>query len=121
MRDFYTLAADDDFEGAWALAGPDLRAQFGTFDRFVGTFDTLESIEFPTLTVAVQRGDSATVRIQSVATHTDEVERCSGTVEVSSSGGEWRVGQISIDCGEGGAGSGKGPDDGKRKKPKKAK
>jgi hypothetical protein len=117
VRDFYTLAAKDDFEGAWELAGPDAREQFGSFDRFVGTLDTLESIEFPTLEVATERGDSATVRIESVATHTDHTDRCSGTVAVASSGGEWRVGRLSVDCNTGGAGSGKGPDEGRQLPP----
>ena len=121
VRDFYTRAAGDDFEGAWELAGPEAREQFGSYDRFVGTLDTLERIEFPTLQVAAERGNSATVRLESVATHTDRVDRCSGTAEVASSGGEWRVGRLSVDCSSGGSGSGKGPDEGKPVTPKKPK
>jgi len=138
VDDFYTRAADDDFEGAWELAGPGVRQQLGGFDSFKGTLDTLEKIEFPVLQTSVESGDQATVELQSIATHTDHTDRCSGTAELAGGDGNWKIERLNVDCNSGTGGGtnppqatpGKGPAGGrpvppgqekKQKKPKKEK
>ena len=98
VEDFYTRAADDDFDGAWELAGPGVREQLGGFERFKGTLDTLQSIEFPELAVESQTGSAATVRLRSIARHTSYTDRCTGTARTSSSGGRWLVERLNVDC-----------------------
>jgi hypothetical protein len=98
VQDFYTLAADDKFEKSWALAGPGLRQQLGGYDGFVGTLKTLQKIEFPKLQTKDQSGSSATVSFQSVATHTDHVDRCTGTVDLTGGGSDWKIEQIHPSC-----------------------
>ena len=131
VQDFYTLAAEDKFDEAWKLAGPGVREQLGGYDSFVATLDTLETIEFPELETTLQSGDSATVQFQSVATHTDRVDRCSGTVDLTGGDGDWTIDEIHPTCNQDSARPqetpGKGPDGGrqpppeKQKKPKKEK
>jgi hypothetical protein len=138
VEDFYTRAADDDFEGAWELAGSGVRQQLGGFDNFKGTLDTLQKIEFPVLRTSVANGDQATVELQSVATHTDHTDRCSGTAELTGGDGNWKIERLDVDCNGGTGGGtnppqatpGKGPAGGrpippgqekKQKKPKKEK
>jgi hypothetical protein len=129
VSDFYTRAAEDDFDGAWELAGPGVRKQLGGFDSFKGTLDTLESIEFPVLKTTVQNGQNATVQLQSVAKHTDHTDRCSGTADVSGGDGNWKIDHLNVDCNQGTSGGsappqvtpGKGPAGGKPVKPKKEK
>ena len=129
VADFYALAANDDFEAAWQLAGPGVRKQLGGYDSFVGTLDSLERIEFPVLKTTLQSGDSATVQLQSVATHTDHTDRCSGTAQLTGGGDSWTIDRLDVDCNQGASGGGappqvtpgKGPAGGKPKKPKKAK
>jgi hypothetical protein len=115
LDDFYTLAANHDFAGAWALGTDNLHAQFnGSIDTFRGTFATLRSIQFPELRVASQSGDAATVQFSSIAVHTDRTDRCSGQAGMVRAGSQWLVDHIAVNCGSGGAP--KGPT-----KPKKAK
>jgi hypothetical protein len=73
---FYTRAADDDFEGAWALGTDNLHAQFpGGLHTFEATLSTLERIEFP----SIEATDANTVEFTSIAHHTNRTDRCSGT------------------------------------------
>ena len=128
VEDFYSLAAKDDFEGAWALAGAGVREQLGGFDSFKSTLGTLESIEFPELSTTLESGDAATVALRSVATHTDRVDECSGSADLTRSGDAWKIEKLNVDCAQQGAGSGttppqetpgKGPAGGKPAKPDK--
>jgi eukaryotic-like serine/threonine-protein kinase len=123
VKSFYTLAADDDFEGAWELAGPGVREQLGGYESFVGTLESLESIEFPVLRTQEESGDSATVQFDTVATHTDRIDRCSGTAQLTASDGKWVIDRLSVgQCDQEPLGEprpGKGPDEGRPVKPKK--
>jgi eukaryotic-like serine/threonine-protein kinase len=102
VRAFYERAAADDFAGAWRLAGPGMRAVYGgsraEFERQLGS---LERIEFPELALAGRSGSTATVRVQTVATHTDRVDRCSGTLRTVRSGGRWQVEPAGLQCTQG--------------------
>jgi hypothetical protein len=86
----------------------------------------------------VANGDQATVELQSVATHTDHTDRCSGTAELTGGDGNWKIERLNVDCNGGTGGGtnppqatpGKGPAGGrpippgqekKQKKPKKEK
>jgi serine/threonine-protein kinase len=98
VRDFYERAAAGDFEGAWKLAGPGAREQLGGYDGMVATLQGLESIEFPTLKAVAQAPDAATVEFDSVATHPDRVDRCTGTVELAAADGEWRIDHLNVNA-----------------------
>jgi serine/threonine-protein kinase len=98
VKSFYESAARGDFQGAWQLAGPGLREQLGGYDGMVGTLQSLKSIEFPTLKTTLKSQDAATVEFASVATHPDGVDHCTGTIDLSASGGEWRIEQIHPSC-----------------------
>lgn len=63
VRAFYTRAADDRFESAWALAGPGLRRQLRDFDSFRSQLDTLKAVDFGEDRVTSQDGRRATVAI----------------------------------------------------------
>jgi serine/threonine-protein kinase len=99
VRAFYERAAEDDFAGAWRLAGPRMRAVFGgsraEFERQLGS---LERIEFPELALESRSGSTAIVRLRTVATHTDRTDRCTGTVQSTRSGGRWRVEPHGLSC-----------------------
>jgi serine/threonine-protein kinase len=95
----YTRAAADDFDGAWAAAGPGFRARFGNSQAtFEGTLGTLESIAFPRLEEIRRSGDTATVAVETVARHTDRVDRCAGTFQAVRRDGAWLAGDFSVSC-----------------------
>jgi serine/threonine-protein kinase len=99
LTDFYTRAAKDDFEGAWALGTDRLHAQFsGSIATFRGTLSTLQSIRFPTLETTSQTATAASVRFSSVATHTNRTDHCRGTATLVHSGGRWRLDHIGVNC-----------------------
>ena len=99
VRAFYERAAEDDFAGAWRLAGPGMRDVYGgsraEFERQLGS---LERIEFPELALQARSGSTATVRVRTVATHTDRVDRCAGTLRTVRSGGRWLVEPAGLSC-----------------------
>jgi hypothetical protein len=100
VRAFYERAADDDLDGAWELAGPELREQFGgsrgTFD---GTFRTLESVRFSRLEETARTADRATVAVTTTARHTDRTDRCTGTLRTVRAGaGAWLVARAGVSC-----------------------
>ncbi|HKG63987.1 MAG TPA: serine/threonine-protein kinase [Solirubrobacteraceae bacterium] len=99
VRAFYERAAEDDFAGAWRLAGPRMRAVYGNseaeFERQLGS---LERIEFAELALDARSGSTATVRVRTVATHTDRVDRCTGTLQTTRSGGRWQVEPAGLSC-----------------------
>jgi serine/threonine-protein kinase len=99
LTDFYTRAANDDFQGAWALGTDNLHAQFnGSFGTFKGTFATLQSIRFPTLKTTSQTATAATVELTSIATHTNRTDRCSGQAKLVRGAGGWLVDHIGVNC-----------------------
>jgi serine/threonine protein kinase len=98
VREFYEAAAADDFDRAWELAGPGFRESFGSQAGLEGTFRTLERIRFRRLEVVDATADRATVRVSTVATHTDRVDRCSGTLLAVKVDGEWRVDPQGLKC-----------------------
>jgi hypothetical protein len=122
VRQMYERAAADDYQSAWALAGPGFRQQIGGYDAFVETLGTLQSIQFPRLATVAKSNDAATVEFQSVATHPDRVDHCTGTAQLSASGGDWLVERINPSCNQQPPAQqqpGKGPAGGKPKKEKK--
>ena len=65
LTSFYTRAANDDFEGAWALGTDNLHAQFGSLETSSARHSpTLESISFPALRVKSQSGAARDRRVQ---------------------------------------------------------
>lgn len=99
VRAFYERAADDDLDGAWALAGPGVRAQLGPRATFDGTFRTLQSIRFDRLSTVDPTPPDATVRLSTVATHTDRTDRCTGTARTrQADDGTWQVERLDVRC-----------------------
>jgi predicted Ser/Thr protein kinase len=118
LAGFYTLAANDQFDEAWAQGTDNLHAQFGgSIDTFRGTLASLESIEFPQLSVASQDGGSATVSFSSLAHHTDRTDSCSGQATLVAQGSQWLVDRVDVQCASDG---GKPAKPEKPAKPKKA-
>jgi predicted Ser/Thr protein kinase len=99
VRAFYRRAAAGDFAGAWRLAGPGMRAVFGdSREELERQLSSLQRIEFERLAVVDRADGSATVEVRSVATHTDRVDRCSGTLRTVRSGGRWLVEPAGLQC-----------------------
>ena len=99
VRAFYERAAEDDFAGAWRLAGPRMRDVYGgsraTFEQQLGS---LERIEFPELALESRSGSTAIVRVRTVATHTDRTDLCTGTLQATRSGARWLVEPHGLSC-----------------------
>jgi hypothetical protein len=93
---FYTDAANDDYESAWALGTDNLHKQLVSYDSFAKSQGTLESIEFPQLEVIDQSGESATVQFKSVARHTDHTDHCTGTISVVQGDSGWLLDQLHV-------------------------
>jgi hypothetical protein len=100
VRGFYERAARGDFDGAWALAGPAMRAAFGnSLDRFRRELSSLETIDFGRVRVVDRAGDRAMVEVQTVAHHTDRTDTCSGTLAaVRGTDGGWLVDPSGLRC-----------------------
>jgi Protein kinase domain len=99
VMDFYELAADGEFQSAWALAGEGFRSQLQGFAAFQSQFSSLESINFERAETINETPDAATVAIATSAVHTDKVDSCSGEVSLGP-GGEagWVIERIGVDC-----------------------
>jgi serine/threonine-protein kinase len=99
VRAFYTRAANGNFGGAWRLAGPGMRAVFGdSRAEFERQLSSLERIEFEELAVVERADGSATIEVSSIATHTDRVDRCTGTLRTVRSGDRWVVEPAGLQC-----------------------
>ena len=77
--------------------------RYGAFRR---TMSTLESIEFRRTATVSQAGDTAQVAVDTVARHTDRVDRCRGTLDLARGGaGGWLIDRARIACTAGGGGA----------------
>jgi serine/threonine-protein kinase len=101
VTSFYETAAAGDYDAAWALATPGFRSQLGGFQAFQQQQSTLESIEFEQAETTEESGGSAEVEISTVATHSDGVDQCEGTLSLVSDGeAGWLIGGADITCPE---------------------
>ena len=82
VKTFYSRAAADDFAGAWELAGPGFRKQLKSFERFRNAQRSLESIEFLSAEMASETNRRVTVRFETIATHTNRIDHCKGSVSL---------------------------------------
>src|SRR5215217_2460120 len=100
VRAFYRRAAAGHYAAAWRLAGPGMRGAFGdSFDRFRTELSSLRRIQFRRVAVTESDDASVTVEIQSIATHADRVDRCSGTLRtVRGESGRWVVEPAGVHC-----------------------
>jgi serine/threonine-protein kinase len=114
LTGFYTRAAAQDFQGAWALGTGNLHSQFGSIGTFRATLATLRSISFPRMSVTSETGGAATVSFSSIAQHTDHVDDCTGQAALARQGSQWLVDHIGVTCTT--TGGGRAPK--KVKKPK---
>jgi serine/threonine protein kinase len=99
VRAFYERAAAGDFAGAYELAGPQMRAALGDsqagLERNLGS---LRSIEFREVEVVSQDASGATVRISTVARHTNRTDACAGTLRALRTPDGWRVDPAGVQC-----------------------
>ncbi|MDQ6836155.1 MAG: hypothetical protein M3016_08205, partial [Actinomycetota bacterium] len=99
VESFYQQAAAHRYPQAWALAGPGLRAQLGGYRSFQSQFAAARSITFHSAHVVSSSGHTATVAVSTTSVRTGGTQRCSGTVDLSSSASrQWRLEQIHITC-----------------------
>jgi serine/threonine-protein kinase len=93
---FYNDSANDDYQAAWALGTDSLHRELISYDSFVASQRSLQSIEFPKLEVADQSGSSATVAFSSIAHHTDRTDHRCGTIDLVKGTDGWLVDQLHI-------------------------
>ena len=100
VRAFYRRAAAGEYRAAWRLAGPGMRTAFGnSFERFRSDLSSLRRIEFERVAISERDDASVTVEIESIATHDDHVDRCSGTLRtVQGDAGSWVVEPAGVRC-----------------------
>jgi serine/threonine-protein kinase len=99
VQAFYERAAAHRYEDAWALAAPGLRSQLRGFEAFRSQFSSVRSIAFSRAETVRRDGEAATVAIATTATHTDHVDRCTGTVTTASGpDGGWLVDRLAVSC-----------------------
>jgi hypothetical protein len=98
VTSFYTHAANDDFQGAWAMGTGRLHGQFGSLATFRSTLATLQSITFPTMRVTSRTASGATVEFSSVAKHPDRTDHCTGQASLVKHGPSWLVDHIDVGC-----------------------
>jgi eukaryotic-like serine/threonine-protein kinase len=97
---FYRRAAAGHFAAAWRLAGPAMRTAFdNSISRFRSDLSSLRHVEFRRIATIDRSGASATVAIQTVATHADHTERCTGTLRaIRGADDRWLVEPAGIQC-----------------------
>jgi hypothetical protein len=98
VTSFYEAAAAGDYDSALELATPAFERQLGGAAAFAESQSTLESIDFERAEVTSESEDSAEVAIETVATHTDGIDQCEGTLSLVREGEGWLIDQASIDC-----------------------
>jgi len=96
VREFYDSAAAGDYDTTASLMTDEYRASTFPGNSIENTFDTLESIEYVEGPSAEVNGETATVYLSTVATHTDRVDRPSGTLTLVLVDGEWRIDRINV-------------------------
>ena len=96
---FYERSAAGDVRGAWELATPALQEQLGGYASFEAQQSTLEDIEFTSLRASSESGGSASVEFETVATHTDRTEACTGSATLVASGSAWLMDSLdAVSC-----------------------
>jgi hypothetical protein len=100
VRAVYRHAAAHEYRAAWRLAGPAMRQAFGdSFDRFRADLSSLRHIEFEQVQVVSRSDSGATLRIETIATHVQRVDHCTGTLRtVRGQGGRWLVEPSGVRC-----------------------
>jgi serine/threonine-protein kinase len=100
VRAFYQRAAARDYRAAWRLAGPAMRLAFNdSYDRFRADLSSLRRIAFQRVAIVQRSSTSATLQIETTATHTDRVDHCTGTLRtVRDHDGRWLVEPAGVSC-----------------------
>ena len=77
-----------------------MRTAFGNnFARFRSELSSLRRVEFERLAIKKRDNASVTVEIQSIATHDDRVDHCSGTLRtVRDDAAHWLVEPAGLQC-----------------------
>jgi serine/threonine-protein kinase len=91
LEDYYTAAADGDYDRAWSFLSPDYRQQFRSEASYTSQFDTLESIDFEEGPSVQVSGNTARATGVTIARHTDRTERNQGTWTLVNEDGGWKI------------------------------
>ena len=77
-----------------------MRRAFGdSLDRFTRELSSLRHVDFQQVSVAARAPGAVTVQIRTVATHSDHVDHCSGTLRtVRGTDGRWLVDPAGVQC-----------------------
>ncbi len=99
VEQVYESSDAGDFETSYDLLSQNFQQNTaGSFDNWVATFDTLESLRFIEGPNAQVFGDTATVTGVTIAQITDgTTERNTGTWTLVNEGGEWKLDDLSLD------------------------
>ncbi len=91
VQDYYTAAADGDYDQAWNFLSTGYQQQLAPQAAYMSQFDTLNSVEFVEGPTPEVSGETATVTGGTVATHTDRVDRTTGTWTLTNENDEWKI------------------------------
>ncbi|HEV8044131.1 MAG TPA: serine/threonine-protein kinase [Rubrobacter sp.] len=91
VEDYYTVAADGDYDQAWNSLSTGYQQQLGSQTAYTSQFDTLNSVEFVEGPTPEVSGETATVTGGTVATHTNRVDRTAGTWTLVNENEEWKI------------------------------
>ncbi len=100
VRAFYRHAAARRYADAWRLAGPRMRQAFGNDpQRFARDLSSLRRIQFRRAAIVARDNTGATIEIETIATHDDRVDRCTGTLRtIPRDSGGWLVEPAGVRC-----------------------
>ena len=100
VRAFYRHAAARRYADAWRLAGPRMRQAFGNDpQRFARDLSSLRRIQFRRSAIVARDNTGATIEIETIATHDDRVDRCTGTLRtIPRESGGWLVEPAGVRC-----------------------
>jgi hypothetical protein len=100
VRAFYRRAAAGHFSAAWRIAGPAMRLAFAnSFTRFRAELSSLRHVEFRRVAVVERSAAGVTVEIETIATHAQRVDHCTGTLRtVRGQDGRWLVEPNGVRC-----------------------
>ena len=100
-RDFYTRAANDDFEGAWELAGPGVREQLGGFDGFAQHARHPRVDRVPDARGRRPRRGNRRPSRSRRSRRTRTTDRCTRHRELTRrAAASWKIERLNVDCNE---------------------
>ncbi len=91
VQDYYTAAADGDYDQAWSFLSTRYQQEWGPQADYTSQFDTLNEVRFVEGPTPEVSGETATVTGGTLATHTDRVDRTTGTWTLINENDQWKI------------------------------